>query len=164
MNVDQQLAAILDVEVPPANSTLPAIPTVEVPDVSPAANNTAGQDSRDARHTIRTLIAQGTLAVAELLQIARDVRTPRAYEVASGMLKTLAELNHDLLQVHQTEQILIETNAPGEVHNHIENAVFVGSTSDLGELIKQKRLERYCKANTANAEVIDVATQIQTPT
>ena len=147
------LDEILDVDLPTPN--LPA-PPVDIPDVSGAANNTVTQDAVDARHAIRTLIAQGTQAVSDLLVLARNSGTPRAYEVAANMLKTMAELNHDLMQVHQEERALVEVDEPSEVHNHIENAVFVGSTSDLGELVKQRRAQRNANTITVETQAIGV--------
>lgn len=149
------LHEILDVDLPPASNQaqLPA-PAIETPDVSGAANNTVNQDATDARHAIRTLIAQGTTAVSELLALARNSGTPRAYEVAANMLKTMAELNHDLMQVHQEERALVEVEDAPEVHNHFENAVFVGSTSDLGELVKQRRAQRNANTITVEAKTI----------
>lgn len=132
------LNEILDVDVPvPGNS----VPQVYVtPDVSLQANNTVQDDAAEIRKNVRTLIAQGTVAVTELLALARDLKTPRAYEVASNMLKTMSELSQDLLTVHQQEQSLVEPEAPvGNVN--IQNAVFVGTTTQLGEILKQRRAE-----------------------
>lgn len=144
------IRAILDADlpVPSANSQ----PIVVAPDVSALANNTVTKDANEARTNIRLLIAQGTQAITDLLQLTRDARTPRSYEVLAGMLETMAKLNHDLMKVHEDEQNLslddeAVTESP-EVHNHIEKAVFVGSTSELSEMMKQQKL----KDITPNAE------------
>jgi hypothetical protein len=145
------LSEILDVEIP-----LPKAPdantVVLVPDVSMNANNTVAQDAQDARTNVRLMIAQGTQAVTELLTLARDLKTPRAYEVAANMLKTLAELSQDLLAVHQQEMSLVEPEAPVAGDVNIETAVFLGSTADLQEMIRIKRDEK--RLRTIEAKVI----------
>ena len=154
MSLDQKLSEILDVELPlPGNSVTSLV--IAPPDVSAQSNNTITQDAYDARQNIRTLIAQGSLAVSELLVLARDARTPRAYEVASNMLKTLSELSHDLLEVHQREQSLSEpelTAQEGDIH--IGQAVFIGSTSDLSDLVKQRRAQRHANTIEVQAQTI----------
>lgn len=141
------LNEILDVEVPVPGNSIPQVYTA--PDVSAQANNSVQDDAAEVRKNVRTLIAQGTLAVTELLSLARDLKTPRAYEVASNMLKTMSELSQDLLTVHQQEQALVqEPEGPvGDVN--IQNAVFVGTTAQLGEIIKARRAEERA-ALTAN--------------
>ena len=111
------------------------------PDVSAQTNNTVQDDAAEIRKNVRTLIAQGTLAVTELLALARDLKTPRAYEVASNMLKTMSELSQDLLTVHQQEQALVQEPVGHVGDMTIQNAVFVGTTAQLGEIIKQRRAE-----------------------
>ena len=133
------LNEILDVEVPliKESNTSVVIP----PNVSHLANNTIQDDSLDARSNIRLLIAQGSTALVDLLSIAKDGKHPRAYEVIAGLLSTLSELNSDLLTIHQQEQALVqEPEGPvGDVI--IQNAVFVGTTAQLGEIIKARRAE-----------------------
>ncbi len=148
------LNEILDVDIPlPKAPDSNAIAIVVASDVSSSANNTVEEDAHDARKNVRLMIAQGTQAVTELLSLARDLKTPRAYEVASNMLKTLSELSQDLLTVHQQEQSLTQP-APEGGDIHIGQAVFVGSTSELGDLVKRKRNERNANTITIKAESV----------
>lgn len=131
------LSEILDLDMPDLPQQ-PANTAVLVPDVSASANNSVSEDAIAARTNVRLMIAQGTQAITELLALAREFKTPRAYEVAANMLKTMAELNQDLLSVHQQELTITEPETlTGNVN--IENAVFVGSTMELQEAIKLKR-------------------------
>lgn len=149
MSTEQKLEEILDVNIPtPQTPTISGftqeVMIVEQPDLSNHANNTVAEDASQARTNIRTSICQLQTAVNEALAIARASGKPRAYEVAANMLKMLADLQHDLMTVHAEERDLsIDTSTPvsdGDVN--IEQAVFVGSTTDLAELIKQKRAKR----------------------
>lgn len=103
-------------------------------------NNTPTEDANSARQNIRSLLSHGNMAVQDLLQLARTSSSPRAYEVLATLLKTIAEMNHDLMDIHKSERELsMNGETGGDVHNHIEKAVFVGSTTELGELVKQQR-------------------------
>jgi len=143
-----KLSEILDVDLPPptppttstANTTLAVVvPTV---DVSASANNDVSQDALEARNNVRVMIAQGNQAVLEMLALAKDLKTPRAYEVAANLLKTMAELSQDLMAVHLQEATLIDPETAPTGNVNIGTAVFVGSTSDLQDMIKLKREEK----------------------
>lgn len=131
-----------DLPVPQANTTSNNVPQVidVVPDVSHLANNTISKDALESRGNIRQLLAQGTMAVNDLIAVAKATNTPRAYEVLANLLKTVAELNHDLIQVHAEEQALVNpSDSDGDIH--IDKAVFVGSTSELAEIMKQEKIK-----------------------
>jgi len=147
------LNEILDVEFPIPQAQNANIVVVPTPDVSASTNNSIQADALEARRNVRQLIAQGTTAITELLEIAREVRTPRSYEVISNMLKSLSELSHDLMIVHQQEALLVEPPTTSkETGVHIEQAVFIGSTADLQDIIKLKRELKYAN-NVVEAEV-----------
>lgn len=133
-----------DLPVPQQNTIVATANTPNVPaviDASAQANNTVSDDAAAARMNIRTLIAQGATAVTEMMVLAKQSNSPRAYEVLSTLMKTMAEMNHDLMGMHKAEQALTGEVAPeapsggGDVH--IDKAVFVGSTSELGQHLKQ---------------------------
>lgn len=151
------LSEILDLDMPDLPKQ-PANTVAAIPDVSASANNSVSQDAIDARTNVRLMIAQGTQAITELLALARELKTPRAYEVAGNMLKTMAELNQDLLTVHQQELSIVDPDplSPGG-NVHIENAVFVGSTMELQEAIKLKRDEK--KQRILDAKVVNANTE-----
>jgi len=159
MTTEKKLEEILDVDIPvPAgqNTVTNVVMVVEAPDLSHYANNTIAQDSNESRTHIRTAICQLSTAITEMLAIARATGKPRSYEVAANMLKTLAEMNHDLLEVHQREQNLLQPENPvSEGDVNIGQAVFVGSTADLADLVKQKREKR----NQQHANTIEVKAQ-----
>lgn len=132
-----------DLPVPQANTTSnTSVPQVidVVPDVSHLANNTISKDALESRGNIRQLLAQGTMAINDLMLVAKTTNAPRAYEVLANLLKTVAELNHDLMQVHAEEHSLVSPDdSDGDIH--IDKAVFVGSTSELAEIMKQEKVK-----------------------
>ena len=97
-------------------------------------------DADFARENIRELVTQGNQAVNELILIARDGQHPRAFEVLSGLMKNLADMNKDLLEIQKRKKDL----APkAELQNNlnIDKAVFVGSTAQLVKMLKNQKQE-----------------------
>ena len=97
-------------------------------------------DADFARENIRELVVQGNQAVNELMLIARDGQHPRAFEVLSGLMKNLADMNKDLLEIQKRKKDL----APkAETQNNlsIDKAVFVGSTAELVRMLKTQKQE-----------------------
>ena len=96
-----------------------------------------GADYREVRSNLKDLINTGQNAIDGIISVASDSDSPRAYEVAGQMIKTVAEMNKDLIDMHNKMKIIKkeETN----VNNTTHNSIYVGSTSDLQDLINQSR-------------------------
>ena len=132
--LNANLSEIFDVEpikeISPVE-TLPAV--VEYADPVNA-------DADFARNNIRELVTQGNQAVNELMLIARDGQHPRAFEVLSGLMKNLADMNKDLLEIQKRKKDLIP-KAEAQNNLNIDKAVFVGSTAELVKMLKTQKQE-----------------------
>ena len=120
-NTNEKLSELLNVE------PIPVITEI-VPILDPIQN-----DAEFARENIRGLIAKGNDAIDGLLHVAKESEHPRAYEVAANMLKHLADMNKDLLEVQKRKRDL-EPKQSSDVN--IDKAVFIGSTEELIKMIK----------------------------
>jgi hypothetical protein len=100
-------------------------------------NKSVEADFDHARKNLRDLAAKGDLALDTLLQVASASEHPRAYEVAANLIKTLADLNKDLLDIQKKKQDLTGSK-PTENKTVIDKAVFVGSTAELVKMIKNQ--------------------------
>lgn len=102
-------------------------------------DNVIEDDAAFARTNLRTLIQKGTTAMDELLTVAKASEHPRAYEVAAGLIKNLADLNKDLLDIQKKKKELNAKEKSGNNGNggvNVDKAVFIGSTGDLIKLLK----------------------------
>ena len=97
-------------------------------------------DADFARDNIRELVTQGNQAVNELMLIARDGQHPRAFEVLSGLMKNLADMNKDLLEIQKRKKDLAP-KAESQNNLNIDKAVFVGSTAQLVKMLKNQKQE-----------------------
>ena len=86
---------------------------------------------------MKDLIIQGQDAIEGILNVANDTDSPRAYEVAAQMIKAVSEMNKDLLDMHNKVKTIRQENVT--VNNNTTNAVYVGSTSELQDLINASR-------------------------
>ncbi len=88
-------------------------------------------DFNHARDNIKELIETGKQAVDGIMKVAIESDSPRAYEVASLLIKTISELNKDLMVVHEKSENIQKE----KVTNITNNSIYVGSTTDLQNLI-----------------------------
>lgn len=109
---------------------------------------TIEDDAEFARKNIRDLITKGKTAVDNILHVAKESEHPRAYEVAGGLIKNLADLNKDLMDIHKKKKDVAPVAAgprlPGVT---VDKAIFVGSTTELVKLIKQQKQDANGNSN-----------------
>jgi len=132
--LNDNLSEIFDIEPMEQPEVLPAVkPTTEV-----VASDEIETDAALARKNIKGLLDKGGAAIDNLLLVAQESEHPRAYEVAANFIKTLGDLNKDLLEIKKQKQSL----RPVEINNqsiNVEKAVFVGSTAELLKQIRENK-------------------------
>ena len=132
--LNDNLSEIFDIEPIEQPEVLPAVkPTTEV-----VASDEIETDAALARKNIKGLLDKGGAAIDNLLLVAQESEHPRAYEVAANFIKTLGDLNKDLLEIQKQKQSL----RPVEINNqsiNVEKAVFVGSTAELLKQIRENK-------------------------
>ncbi len=100
-------------------------------------NEKIEDDYTVARNNLRVLLQQGQVALTDALEVAKQSEHPRAFEVVGNLMKQLADVNQQLMDLHQQKQKLdapSKAEAAKQVTNN--NAIFVGSTTELNKLIK----------------------------
>jgi hypothetical protein len=95
-------------------------------------------DTEFARNNIRDLIQKGNSAIDGLLSVAKATDHPRAYEVAANMLKSLTDMNKDLMEIQKRKKDLQPKETSTTNGINVDKAVFVGSTKELVKLLKSK--------------------------
>ena len=111
-------------------------------------------DYNQVRGNLKNLIVTGKDAIDGILNVAIESDAPRAYEVASQMIKTVSEMNKDLIELHQSMKNI--TKEEIEINSTTNNSIYVGSTRDLQDLINQSRsAKKALNHNIIDAEVVD---------
>ncbi len=119
--------------------TLDLVPLQQL-QTSPQAVDAQVQDDFEyARGNLIAAIEKGQEALTDIVSVAGMSQHPRAFEVVATLLKTVADANKDLLELQKRKRDLTgETAAPTTVNNNL----FVGSTTELQQLIKKQRNEQ----------------------
>ena len=93
------------------------------------------KDYEYTRGELYRLIDQGQEAVQGALEVAQESGHPRAFEVATNAMKQVADMTDKLMDLQKKVKDLDEEKkGPSKVTN---NAMFVGSTSELQKMLKQ---------------------------
>jgi hypothetical protein len=99
-----------------------------------SATENADADYCKARSNLYNLLSQGQEALQAALEVAKQSEHPRAFEVVGGLVKQLADVNHQLLDLSEKRNKLSQ---PSKVSSNVtNNTLFVGSTAELGKMIK----------------------------
>tara|TARA_B100001250_G_scaffold257839_1_gene221983 strand:+ start:2258 stop:2689 length:432 start_codon:yes stop_codon:yes gene_type:complete len=98
--------------------------------------NDAEKDYKYARAQLYSLIEKGQETLNGVMELAGESASPRAYEVAGQVLKSTADITDKLADLQKKMKDLDEDkpNVPNTVTN---NAVFVGSTTELQKMLKR---------------------------
>ena len=127
--LNKNLSEIFDVE-PIEEGRIETLPVV----IDDSANQ-IDADAEFARTNMRSLIDNGNRALTELASVANQSESPRAYEVLATMMKNLAEMNKDLLELQKRKKELAPQSESSKGVN-VDKAIFVGSTNELLKMIK----------------------------
>ena len=102
--------------------------------IAPSTSNEVEDDYDYARKNLRDLIDSGMGDLNTVMDIARQSESPRAFEVATNLMKTLTDTNKDLLELAKKKKELTQEKNT----QNVTNALFVGSTADLQKMIQGK--------------------------
>ena len=113
------------------------------PDTKPTAiaggtfnNNNFQKDYELVQGNFKDLLNNGSIALESALKVATESDSPRAFEVVAILLKTLADLNNNVIDVHKKVK---DTTAVKTEIKQTNNSVFLGSTTDLQNILNKDR-------------------------
>ena len=87
------------------------------------------------RGNLYSLIEKGQEAINGIMEVASETASPRAYEVAGQLIKSVADSTDKLMDLQKKVKEIDEDN-PKTQNTVTNNALFVGSTSELSKMIK----------------------------
>ncbi len=115
---------------------VPSLPsTVEIASIDIDTDNK--NDIEVARQNLHNLVIKGNDALDEIILIAKQAESARAFEVVSTLIKTLTDANRDLVDLAKKKKDLLQKD-DGQKSQTINNNLIVSSTSDLIDLLKNK--------------------------
>ena len=93
------------------------------------------KDYEYTRGNLYSIIEKGQEAINGILELAQESEMPRAYEVAGQLIKTVSDATDKLMDLQKKlKDVEEETKVKGP--STVNNALFVGSTTELAKLLK----------------------------
>ena len=108
-------------------------------------NDNVDNDYQYSRETYYDLLEKGRESMELMIEVARESEHPRAFEVLSGMMKNMADINDKLMALNKQKKEIDREDDPKKLGNTTNKNLFLGSTSDLQRLLQNEK-----------AKVIDV--------
>ena len=140
MKIDDRLSDVFDIEAIEVKTG--DVITMET-EVMPQSNNKIESDYDRTRSNLHSLLQQGQDALYHALEIAKSTEHPRAFEVVGNLMKQLSDVNTQLLDLHDKKRKIDTPSKAEEVSNKqiTNNAIFVGSTSELNQFLNKMNKE-----------------------
>ena len=101
----------------------------------PLTKDDITRDYEYTRGNLYSIIEKGQEAIDGILELAQESDMPRAYEVAGQLIKSVSDATDKLMDLQKKlKDVNEEEKAKGP--STVNNALFVGSTSELSKLLK----------------------------
>ena len=124
----------IDKEEKATEAELPVVQ--EAPQLPAEAQAAADENLRDielAKRNIENIINLGDDSVKEMVEIAKQSESPRAFEVVSTLMKTLLDANKDYVEMSTKKRYAHEEH---KAESQVTNNNLIISTADLLKMIK----------------------------
>lgn len=130
-SIDEALNTTNAIEV----STTPEGGCAKRQDQLKNVTNDIKKDYEYTRGNLYSIIEKGQEALDGIMELAQESASPRAYEVAGQIIKSVADTTDKLMELQKKVKEVDEekSKGPSQVTN---NALFVGSTSELSKMLK----------------------------
>ena len=93
-------------------------------------------DYEYSKRTYYDLIEKGQHALDDMIEVARNLEHPRAFEVVSGMIKNVSDVNDKLMDLNKKKKDYYKQEVKQLEGGTTNNNLFVGSTTDLQRMLK----------------------------
>ena len=94
-------------------------------------------DYKYSRDTYYELVEKGKQSLELMIEVARESEHPRAFEVLSGMIKNISDVNDRLMDLNKKKKDIDKKDEVKKIANTTNN-LFVGSTTELQKLLKNE--------------------------
>jgi hypothetical protein len=131
MKIDNELSELF--KLPPMEQRGNEVIVSETGEILRTQEEKIESDYDKTRENLLKLLTQGQDALTTALAVAKQSEHPRAFEVVGNLMKQVADINSQLMVLHQQKQKIDEPKVGAK--NVTNNAIFVGSTSELNKLI-----------------------------
>jgi|TARA_A100001388_G_C28665207_1_gene448740 hypothetical protein len=105
----------------------------------PPEEKNIDNDYKYSRDTYYELVEKGKQSLELMIEVARESEHPRAFEVLSGMIKNISDVNDRLMDLNKKKKEIDKKDEIKKIANTTNN-LFVGSTTELQKLLKNESM------------------------
>ena len=131
--IDDKLNEVLNI----AGEIVPEETKKETKELTVPEDSDPEIDFETGRKNLYNLLDKGNEAIDGILNLAKEGEHPRAYEVAGQLIKTVSEVSQNLLDLQ--DKLKKVKDIPDKGPKNVTNALFVGSTTELQKMLKEKK-------------------------
>ena len=103
----------------------------------PPEEKNVDNDYKYSRDTYYELVEKGKHSLELMIEVARESEHPRAFEVLSGMIKNISDVNDRLMDLNKKKKDLDKSEEIKNIATTTNN-LFVGSTAELQKILKKE--------------------------
>ncbi len=103
----------------------------------PSEDKNADNEYNYSRSTYYELVEKGKESLELMIEVARESEHPRAFEVLSGMIKNISDVNDRLMDLNKKKKDLDKSEEIKNIATTTNN-LFVGSTAELQKILKKE--------------------------
>ena len=103
----------------------------------PPEEKNVDNDYKYSRDTYYELVEKGKESLELMIEVARESEHPRAFEVLSGMIKNISDVNDRLMDLNKKKKDLDKSEEIKNIATTTNN-LFVGSTAELQKILKKE--------------------------
>ena len=111
----------------------------EIKQFFPPEEKNIDNDYKYSRDTYYELVEKGKQSLELMIEVARESEHPRAFEVLSGMIKNISDVNDRLMDLNKKKKEIDKKDEIKKIANTTNN-LFVGSTTELQKLLKNESM------------------------
>ena len=100
-------------------------------------NKNIKSDYDYSRQTYYDLIEKGRESLEMMIEVARESEHPRAYEVLTGMIKNISDVNDKLMDLNKKQKDINKNDEPKQVGNQTTNNLYL-TTADLQKMMNSE--------------------------
>jgi predicted ATP-dependent protease len=100
--------------------------------------NDIQKDYQYSRANMYSIIEKGQEAINDVLELAQETESARAYEVVGQLIKNVSDATEKLIDL-QKKLRDIEDPKKSNSPTNVTNALFFGSTAELSKILKANR-------------------------
>jgi hypothetical protein len=96
------------------------------------------KDYNYVRGNMYSIVEKGQEALNSALELAQETDSPRAYEVVGQLIKNISDSAEKIIELQKKLKDIEDDSSSKKGPTNVTNALFVGSTTELSKMLKNR--------------------------